>query len=112
MPGIRDLIIYQKMYDYILYAFPIVSRFPKQQRYVLGQRIETGMLEIAERIVQANKSRNKRPVLFEIDIRLEKLKLLIRLAKDLGMMSTRQYGLQCERLDEIGRLLGGWLKAA
>jgi hypothetical protein len=112
MPGMSDLIIYQKMYDYILYAYPIISRFPKQQRFVLGQRIEVVMLEIAERIVQANKLRNKRPVLFEIDILLEKLKLLIRLAKDLGMVSVRQYGLHCERLDEIGRLLGGWLKAA
>jgi len=31
-----DLIIYQKTYDLILWFFPIINKFPKKQRFVLG----------------------------------------------------------------------------
>lgn len=107
----RELIIYQKHYDLMVYSFPIIGRFPKEQRFVLGQQIETAMLEIGKAIVHANKLRQKRAKLYEIDVELEKLRFLIRLAKDLKMMSIAKYGRHCERLDEIGRLLGGWLKS-
>ncbi len=112
MSDMRELIIYQKHYDLMVYSFPIISRFPKDQRFVLGQQLETQMLEIGKMIVHANKLKQKKSKLYEIDIELEKLRFLIRLAKDLGMMSISKYGHHCERLDEIGRLLGGWLKTA
>ena len=70
------------------------------------------MLAIGMMIVHANKLRQKKGKLYEIDMELEKLRFLIRLAKDLKMMSVSKYGHHCERLDEIGRLLGGWLKSA
>jgi len=108
----RELIIYQKHYDLMFYSFPIIGRFPKDQRFVLGQQILNAMLAIGMMIVHANKLRQKKGKLYEIDIELEKLRFLIRLAKDLKMMSISKYGHHCERLDEIGRLLGGWLKSA
>jgi len=107
----EELKIYQKHYDLILYAFPIINRFPKAQRFVLGQQIQNCLLDIAKLIVQANKQRGKLPTLAEIDIELEKLRLLIRLAKDLRLLAMKQYGLIAERIDEIGRLLGGWIKS-
>ena len=107
----EELKIYQKHYDLILYAFPIINRFPKAQRFVLGQQIQNCLLDIAKLIVQANKQRGKLPTLAEIDIELEKLRLLIRLAKDLRLLAMKQYGLIAERIDEIGRLLGDWIKS-
>ena len=106
----KSLIIYQKHYDLMLYSFPIINRFPKNQRYVLGQQIENMMLDIGKMIVHANKLRQKRAKLFEIDVELEKLRMLIRLATDLKMMSVIKYGHHSKRIEEIGRLLGGWLK--
>lgn len=105
-----SLIIYQRHYDLMIYSFPIVSRFPRDQRFVLGQQIQNQMVEIGKMLVHANKLKQKRGKLYEIDIELEKLRLLLRLAKDLGLMSVKKYGHHCERTDEIGKLLGGWLK--
>jgi len=45
------------------------------------------MVDIQKLIIQANKSRYKIPHLFQIDVELEKLRLLIRLAKDLRFLS-------------------------
>ncbi len=111
MSDMKSLIIYQKHYDLMRYSFPIISRFPKNQRYVLGQQIENMMLDIGKMIVHANKLKQKRGKLFEIDIELEKLRMLIRLATDLKMISVARFGHISGKIDEIGKLLGGWLKA-
>jgi hypothetical protein len=111
MSDMTQLIIFQKHYDLLVYSFPIIGRFPKDQRFILGQQIENQMLEIGKMIVHANKLKQKRGKLFEIDIELEKLRFLIRIAKDLKHITISKYGHHCERLDEIGKLLGGWLKA-
>ena len=107
----NQLEIYQRHYDLILYMYPIVQRMPKSERHVLSQHIRNSLLDIAKMIVGANKSRNKLPILYRIDVELEKLRLLIRLAKDLKFISVRQYGIMAERTNEIGRMLGGWIKS-
>lgn len=107
-----ELTIYQKHYDLILYAWPIINGFPKAQKFVLGQQIQNCLLDIARLIVQANKQRGSRlALLAQVDVEIEKLRLLIRLAKDLRMVSVKQYGALAERSNEIGRLLGGWIKS-
>ena len=95
----------------MLYTFPIINRFPKNQRFVLGQQMQNCMVDIAKLIVQANAERNKGKTLWQIDVELEKLRLLIRLAKDLNILPMKQYGLMSERISEVGRLLGGWMKS-
>ena len=55
MSDITQLIMFQKHYDLMVYSFPIIGRFPKDQRFVLGQQIENQMLEIGKMIVHANK---------------------------------------------------------
>ena len=63
----HELTIYQKHYDLMLYAFPIINKFPKAQRFVLAQQIQNTLVDIARLIVQANKQRNKLPTLYQID---------------------------------------------
>ena len=36
---------------------------------------------------------------------------LVRLSKDLEFISVRQYGFAAERVNEVGKLLGGWIKS-
>ncbi len=55
MSSARDLKIYQKHYDLMMYAMPIINRFPKNQRFILGQQIQNTMVDVAKLIVEANK---------------------------------------------------------
>ncbi len=108
---LKELTIYQKLYDLILYAIPILNKYPKSQRYVLAQQTENTLLEIARLIVEANREHQGRVrLLWQVDGKLEEFRLLIRLAKDLGMLPVKQYGDMAERAGEIGKMLGGWLK--
>ena len=106
-----QLTLYQKHYDLILYAFPIILKYPRDTRFTLGQQTIDCLIEIARMIAVANKQRERRKTLFDIDLQLEELRLLIRLAKDLKLLPLRQYGLMSERINEVGRLLGGWMKS-
>jgi four helix bundle protein len=108
---LNDLVIYQKCYDLVLYAYPIIAKYPRNARFTLGQQTTDLLIETMRLIARANKERDKKRTLWEIDSHLEELRLLTRLAKDLKMLSVHQYGLLNERISEIGRLLGGWMKS-
>ena len=107
----QDLSIFEKTYELILWLYPTINKFPKNQRFVLGQRIENAILEILEKIIEANQERNKIPHLKKISVELDKLRILIRLSKDLRFISVRQYGFAAGKMNEIGKMLGGWLKS-
>jgi S23 ribosomal protein. len=106
----KDLIIFEKMYEFNLWLFPVVQNFPKQQRFVLGQRIQNTALSITVRIINANSQKNKQPHLKHISVELDTLRVLVRLAKDLRFLNMKQYQHANTHMAEIGRLLGGWIK--
>jgi len=107
----QNLAIFEKTYELILWLYPTVNKFPKSQRFVLGQRIENTILQILEGIIQANQERDKTLFLKQISVELDKLRILIRLGKDLRLLSIRQYQFAANNNNEIGKMLGGWMKS-
>jgi len=107
-----NLPIFEKTYELILWLYPTVNKFPKSQRFILGQHIENTILEILEEVIETNQKRNKAPFLKKISVKLDKLRILIRLSKDLKFISIRQYSFAAEKINEIGKMLGGWIKSS
>ena len=104
-----NLIIYQKTYDFLLWLYPVVNKFPKSQRFVLGQRIENKTFDLIHSIIIANVDRDKSATLKQASIELDELRILIRLAKDLHFMNIKQYEVSADKINEVGRLLSGWI---
>ena len=109
---IDDLIVYQKTYDFMLWLHPVVNKFPKSQRFVLGQRIENKTLDLIHSMLSANIEREKSVLLKQASVELDELRMLIRLAKDLHFVSVKQYGVAAEKMNEIGKLLFSWMKVS
>ena len=107
----QNLAIFEKTYELILWLYPAINKFPKSQRFVLGQQMENTALSILKGIVRANQERDKRPHLEKISVELDVLRIFIRLAKDMKFISVRQYQFAAEKVNEIGKMLGGWLKS-
>ena len=99
-----------KLHDLLLYLVPQLNKFPRDQKFVLGDRIETKMLEVQEHCLRAYYSRDKRNHLLEANLPLEVTRHLIRLAHGLRLVSNHTYGVLAEKVDEVGRMIGGWLK--
>jgi len=89
-----------------------LRQLPKHEKFVLAQQIRESIILILRKIIIANKSKNKMPHLFEIDGELEVLRTLIRIMRDLKYIPIVQYGMCAFFVDEIGKMLGGWMKTS
>jgi len=104
------LILYQKLYDFLLYIYPVIAKFPKYEKFTMQMQIKNCVIDLARMVVKANKSTAKKSHLYDVDIQLEELRLLIRLAHDLRYINPHQYGVISGKLSEIGNVLGGLIK--
>ena len=103
--------ILTKLHDLLLYVVPQLNKFPRDQKFVLADRIETKLLEVQECCLRAYYGRDKLTHLLEANLRLELTRHLIRLAHGLRLFSNHTYGVLAEKVDEVGRMIGGWLKS-
>ena len=85
----EELVVITKAYDLILWSCNHTSKFPRNHRFVLGERIERNLHDL-----------------------LEILRLQMRLAKDLQCLKVESYGFAAKAIDEIGKLVGGWLTSS
>lgn len=97
-------------YDLLLWLITHVGKFPRSHRFVLGERIETAMLTVLMLLVEAAYTSEKLPLLQRANLELEKLRFLIRLGKDLGMTSVKQYEHASKAVLTLGQQVGGWIR--
>jgi len=106
--------IVERMYELNVWLVGKASRFPKDQRFLLGTRIIMKTLDIQDRLLAAAlmpSGPDKRDRLANMDLELERLRYLLRLAKDVRCLSPRAWHYAAGLLLEIGRSLGGWRKS-
>ena len=101
---------------YVAYAFwnEVLNKFPKTQRHVLGTKCAEYLLQILELTLsaaQASEGKDKAVSLRQASVKLDTLKLLIRLCKNCKCISNSSYLQMESQLQEIGRMLGGWSKS-
>ena len=101
----------EKYYQFLLWLVPTVDKFPKAQKFVLGERIEATAIDVLERLIEATYTRERTALLGQANLGIEKLRFLFRLAFDLKFIDIRRYEFACRSLEEAGRLVGGWRKA-
>ena len=101
----------EAMYQLAKWLIPALDRFPRRQKFLLGDRIQTTALDALERLVEATFTRDRARLLDRTNVDLDKLRLLLRLSKDLGCLDARRYEHAARRIDEVGRLVGGWRRA-
>ena len=110
----RDLIVYQKTFDYCRWQRSIVIRFAKVHKYSIGIELQKEGIALLKWIVRANVSRQYRAVYIEEALGcVHALLVNIRFgwdARDSGGISTKQYHCAADMLLEIERMLSGWLK--
>lgn len=102
----------EKAYQFMLWLIPTIEKFPRSQRFLLGDRIQSAGLDVISSLVEATYTRNRAPLLRTVNVKLETLRVLLRLATDLELLDLRRYEHAARSIDEIGRLVGGWIKAS
>ena len=106
-------VITAKAYDLLKYTLPILEGLPRSQKFTLGDRIQNHLSDLLEILIEAYylPAAEKRPLLLRANIRLEMLRHYFRLCYDKGHYNSLKYKDLAERTDEIGRMVGGWIKS-
>ena len=108
MPGYPQVIA--KFYDFLLYLIPQVAKFPRSERYLLGERLEKAGFDILELLLEACYTREKVALLQRANVRLEQARFYVRMCKDLKLINLHRYEVISKTMNEIGAQLGGWIK--
>ena len=104
--------VVEKHYQLILWILPKIANFPKDQRFLLADRVERILLDILELLIEATYSREKRHLLIRVNLKLDCLRFMMRIAKDMKYVSLQGYDFFCQHTIEIGKMVGGWMKAS
>lgn len=97
-------------YRFLLWLVPAVERFPRSQKFLLGDRMQRTALDVLESLIEATYTRQRGHHLVRANLGIEKLRVLFRLAHDLHHLDRRRYEHAARCLDETGRKIGAWSK--
>ncbi len=104
-------VVLEKNYQFLLWLIPTIDKFPRSQKFTLGDRIQSAALDVQESLIAATYSEKSAHHLYAANLHLEKLRMLMRLSLDLEFLDLRRYEFAARALDEVGRMVGGWIKA-
>jgi four helix bundle protein len=107
----EELKILQKIFDMMEYGYGALAQYPKSEKFALVADIKRSMDRMLERTIEAQKKYYKKTTLQELDVEIMKLKAYLRLSKNLGFLPMKKYQIWSEKVVEIGKMLGGWLKS-
>lgn len=105
---LQDLKLYKETYNFLLYIYPEIKKFPKSDKYTLGEDIKKTTISLLTNIIFFSK--HKIACLNKADKDLELLRLYVRLSFDLKIISFKKYEVISKKLNDIGNLLGGLIK--
>ena len=103
--------LFVKTRDFAVWLLQHTSKFPRQYRHSLTERVENAALELLEALGEAAIVKTDGS-LEKADLRLWQVRQHLRIAQDLGLFPARVMEHAAGRMDELGRLIGGWKRKA
>ena len=101
------------IFEFYKTAYNYIQLFPQKDKYTLGKNIENLTLEILKLVFLAGNSskEEKLDLLKQASANTDLLKIMVRLAKEVKATDIKKYVQLQEKLQEIGRMLGGWIRS-
>ncbi len=106
----EEPVIFARWMSFLEWLLPATEKFPKRVRFTFADRINNLALDLVEDLVEARYTRDKRKTLQRANLRLEKLRILLRLACRQHYLSRNAHEHASRCINEVGRMLGGWVK--
>ena len=108
----ENLAIYKKAMDLAVYFEKIVGNFPRYQKYTVGTDLRNLSKEILMLIVNANASKDKRAELLNVRAKVEELKILINICKEIkAFRSFKSFEYAIRSVVNIAKQNEGWMKS-
>jgi hypothetical protein len=107
----EHLPIYKAAFDLLIYFEKIVKNFSRYNKYTHGTALRDLAREALVLIIRANNSSEKLPVLEELRIRLEELKTVIRICKEVSAFPNfNSFETSINQVINLSKQNEGWMK--
>ncbi len=109
----NDVPILRKIHELYKTFHEYRNLVPKQDRFSVYERTENIIIDILELVLEASYvSKDRKIILLEkTSVKLNIIRFFIRLMKESKSLDLKKYTLLQGTIDEIGRMLGGWIKS-
>lgn len=97
-------------YRFILWLIPTLARFPRSQKFLLGDRMQSAAIDVLEALIEATYTKHRDGPLSGANLGIEKLRFFFRLCRDLKYLDSRRHEFAVRSLNETGRRVGTWRK--
>jgi len=104
--------VFADVYALTQKIFTVTQDFPREYKFTLGSDMKRDALVLLRSIYRINKARDKVDHLEAFLDDFELLKLEIRLAADMKILSLKKQAQLAELSDKIGRQITGWRNAS
>lgn len=107
-----ELPIFVKWMEFLKWLLLLSDKMPKKVRFTFSSRMNNLALDLVEDLVEARYSgaKNKTSTLRSANLKLEKLRVLFRICHESKLISHDAYKHASFSINEVGKMLGGWLK--
>ena len=93
------------------YAYQALNQYPKMEKHCLVAESKESMLKLLKLVIVCNKKYYKKTTLQDLDVELDVLRSYVRLGFNLHYLPPKKYDIWLRLNDEIGRMIGGWIKS-
>lgn len=110
----NDIPILRKTYELYGLFHEYRKVVPKSDRFTIYERSENAILDMLEYFLEASYGEKVRKValLEKASVKLNTLRFFIRLMKETKTFDTKKYTQLQLIIDEIGRMIGGWIRSS
>lgn len=112
MAQYKHLPIYKTTYELLEAVTRKTKDFPKDFKYSLGDKIRSECIELVVSIYKANSTKQRQEFIQNILDRVQVIELMLRLCKDLRLLTVESFSAIVVLTDSLGRQAQGWINHA
>lgn len=107
----ENLPIYKKSLDVAVYFEGVVKNFSRYHKYTIGADFRNLSRQIVLLIARANLKKERLEILLDVREKLEDLKILIRICKEIeAFRSFKSFEYAMRQVVEMSKQNEGWIK--
>lgn len=104
----ENLPVYKAIYDLTIKIFQQSQHMNKEFRYTLGERLKNEAMNLLIDVYSANTVEDKEPFIADARKRIELIRVILRVLRDLGQVAIKNMSSMNLAIDEIVKQLAAW----
>jgi hypothetical protein len=101
-------VVFARWERFVAWLLDRTEKFPRRVAFTFRTRIDNLALDVFERLVEARYQRDRELTLRQVNLDIEKLRLLLRLSHEQRILDDKAFEHACAELSVVGRMIGGW----